>query len=954
MKKKYFSIFIFALLLIFTSDFKISFAAVSVPISISESKPSDVPGVNRYNGPVSFGIPLKDSDNITSVDDLGLSGASVGQFRVLKTYPSGNIWWVLIDTQASVIAGSSASISLTDGGTGNFGGSNLASEDADYITISTGTAIFEIKKAGFNFIDSAVAGSTDIVQAGHAGGIEVEYNSVVYASRYDNDSLSVTIEENGPVRCCIKAEGRLEDSEGNDFMGFTVRMNFYKNKSYCKTYFTLRNAYYASSVQGYAIERAGIVLPTSPLTGTLSYELARQSSVASGIISGDHYLFQGFDDTFYNSYPDACIDERITDTQGIVINGTACTNEYSRGWGEIKDSSNAGVTAIMRYMPAYWPAGIEISDSQIEVDSLSSRNVTDPVFGWGAWETREILFDFHTTTANNENLQKMLWYPLMGRATNFSWYRDTRAILDQKEITTLEEEQTYKAANDIDDKPIAESVSALRLRRYYAWPTTGGIQSDTNFTNLFNYLRTGNGVLWLVGEQSAIHKANHAITHSDGFDYKAQRPSSVSNTNSYNVNRYDLAHQFSTSMNIYYLLSGNEQLKEAFVDYIEWLDYDTDRNQWAMQQGGTSGDLRCFGRSYRQFALIYDLLNDNRSLNIMKDITNRVIRYREDGTKKMGRNLDRGFFWAVCASGSERRLSSLFTDHIFFDAVWQNLRVFRRYEPGYDCLEDLEDFYLGLAYFYKEEFTGGGSDGHTYDTYLYLLDTVNTNFGPNIGARGGYAQAFGYQMTKNTDFLFNDCIQAGYYHGNTHAWEKGIQAHIWQDINRDSVENTAYLLQAGSGRVDMGNSNSSLYITKSGSVYTLTWDVPVDNIDHYQIKFSDQPMVENLNFNQANRTYQYNPDIYDNYWAAINISNEPDPKQNQGDSETITINAEQVIADYNTRYGLSSGDPAYITYDAGKDYYFAVKYRHSGTQNPPSDTTPPAILPGSPSGLLPY
>ena len=933
MKKKYLSIFIFALLLIFAADLKISFAAVSVPITISESKPSDVTGVNRYNEPVSFGIPLKDTDGITSINSLGLSGATVGQFRVLKTYPSGNIWWVLVDTQASVTAGSTAPITLTDSGTGNFGGSNLASEDTNYITISTGTATFKIKKAGFNFIDSAVVGSTDIVQAGHTGGIEVEYNSTVYASRYDDDSLSVTIEENGPAKVVIKAEGRLEDSAGNDFMGFTVRMNFYKNKSYCKTYFTLKNAYYASSVQGYAIERAGIILPTSPLTGTLSYELARQSSVESGAISGNHYLFQGFDDTFYNAYADGNVDERITNTQGIVVDGTAYTNEYSRGWGEIKNSSNIGVTAIMRYMPTYWPAGIEISNSQIEVDSHSSRNAMDPVFGWGAWETREILFDFHTSAANNENLQKILWYPLMGRATNFSWYRDTRAILDQKEITTLSEEQTYKAANNIDDKPIAENVSALALRRLYSWSTTGGIQSDTKFTNLFNYLRTGNGVLWLIGEQSAIHKANHAITHSDGFDYKVQRPYSVSNNNSYNANTYDLAHQFSTSMNLYYLLSGNEQIKEAFEDYVEKIDYETDKNQYAMQQGSLSGDFRCFGRSYRQFAMNYDLLNDSRSLNIMKNMTNRIVRYRENGSNQIGWNMDRGFFWAKCES-TPRVLRGFFVDHIFSDAVMQNIRIFRRYEPEYNCLEDLEDLFLGLSYFYITEFTGGGTDNHTYQAYRYYLDNEGTSFGPNAGARGGYFQAFGYQKTKNTDFLFNDCIQAGYYHGSSHAWEKGIQAHIWQDINRDSVENVAYTLPVGSGRVDMGNSTSSSHITKSGSDYILTWNAPVGNINHYQIKFSDQPMVENLNFNQITRTYQYNPNTYDNYWAAVNVNNEPDPKQNQGDSETIIINVEQVITDYNTRYGLSSSDSAYITYDSGKDYYFSVKYWDSGSQNP--------------------
>ena len=171
MQKNCLFICVIAILSILTVCLKTSFAAVSVPITISEAKPSDVAGLNRTNEPVTFGIPLKNSDSVAAISSLGLSGATLGQFRVLKRYPSGNIAWVLVDTQASVSAGATTSITLTSDGSGNFGGSNLASESGNIITVTTGSATFEIKKTNFNFIDKVTIGSTVVVDTADSVGI---------------------------------------------------------------------------------------------------------------------------------------------------------------------------------------------------------------------------------------------------------------------------------------------------------------------------------------------------------------------------------------------------------------------------------------------------------------------------------------------------------------------------------------------------------------------------------------------------------------------------------------------------------------------------------------------------------------------------------------------------------------------------------------------------------------
>src|SRR5580700_11386065 len=83
-------------------------AAVNVPLTVQEALyPGSIAGVTRTLDPVTVGIPLPDDPNTgaTDISQLSLSGATVGQFRVLGRWPSGRIKWVLIDTQATLTAG---------------------------------------------------------------------------------------------------------------------------------------------------------------------------------------------------------------------------------------------------------------------------------------------------------------------------------------------------------------------------------------------------------------------------------------------------------------------------------------------------------------------------------------------------------------------------------------------------------------------------------------------------------------------------------------------------------------------------------------------------------------------------------------------------------------------------------------------------------------------------------
>src|SRR4029077_6405524 len=223
-------------------------AQLNVPLTIQEALYPGAPtnGVVRKQEPVTVGVPLPDSAGIKSESQLGLKGAAAGQFRILGRWPSGNAKWVLVDAQVDLGSGGrNTSTSLTTG-QGNFGGPALATDDGATISVKTGSAEFVIRKARFNLFDRVTVEGKALVAPGASQGLvllgpppgETACGSAtscttVYASSLD-DRSNAAIEENGPVRTVIKAEGAHKDAQGHAYMKYNVRMFFYKGKDYAK------------------------------------------------------------------------------------------------------------------------------------------------------------------------------------------------------------------------------------------------------------------------------------------------------------------------------------------------------------------------------------------------------------------------------------------------------------------------------------------------------------------------------------------------------------------------------------------------------------------------------------------------------------------------------------------------------------------------------------------------
>jgi len=422
------ALFIFAIAFLFVCTHgRLALASqLNVPLTIQETiyPGARTNGISRFQDPVSVGVPLADSAAIKSVSQLGLAGASAGQFRVLGRWPDGNIQWVLVDTEADLSAGGeNTSVLLTDGG-GNFGGPDLAADNGASFTINTGAAQFTIRKARFNLFDQVIAGGKILVVPGTSAGFVVTPTQTLPSlgcgirfSRHHcstrffssaNDALSTAVlEENGPVKAVVKATGYHRDSFGNPYLAFTVRMYFYKGKSAVKVVSILRNADYGTSDSAqtsfklFSSYEARVALnldSSSSSSAQFSFGNSPGAPPTTGTLNaaGDAYLYQAYSNNMETcdwtdsvapghgprspihrvrgaapaGYTCDVYWDYSQDGYKIVQDGStldsAAHSTFPEGWADLSDATGAGLEIGIHQMSAYWPKSLEFMNGGSE------------------------------------------------------------------------------------------------------------------------------------------------------------------------------------------------------------------------------------------------------------------------------------------------------------------------------------------------------------------------------------------------------------------------------------------------------------------------------------------------------------------------------------------------------------------------------------------------------------
>src|SRR6185312_7162630 len=224
----------------------------------------------------------------------------------------------------------------------------------------------------FNVLDQVVVGGKTLVASGSSAGLTLMGPAAgqtscgtcttPYTSSNDATSTAV-VEENGPVRTVIKADGAHKDASGNTYMRYTVRMAFYKGKSYVRTTVSLRNAdvdtsTFNSAYKGFSSYELRI---TPTLGASRQYAFGNDTTTpTTGSFSGSQnaYLYQAYTKDMEHTDWSASTAPLITrsgstyaqngyqvSVGGSTVKANPASSAASKMSGDLSDSTGAGLLA---------------------------------------------------------------------------------------------------------------------------------------------------------------------------------------------------------------------------------------------------------------------------------------------------------------------------------------------------------------------------------------------------------------------------------------------------------------------------------------------------------------------------------------------------------------------------------------------------------------------------------
>lgn len=915
-------------LLIFS--FSPALAADITTFVVQEAKRSDESGWARTNDPVTVGIPLPENGGYKNTSSFGLTGATAGQFKITGWWPNGNAQWVTVDLQTSLTAAQvKTGFALTNSGSGNFGGSDLAADGASAITVNTGAATFTIKKANFNVFDSVVVGSDTLVSSGNSGGFKlVDTSSVAYSSVNDSSSTAV-IEENGPLRAVVVSSGSLKTSGGIRFCDYEARLTFYKNKSHVKGMVSLRNAKYADYNTAKPFHSSEITVPIT-IGGTKTVLLTtKDNEVTRSLGAADTaYVYQGHsshplkipmetsgdEDGWQPPIPKTGTnpwtltpawfgEEIVVGAETILAKGTEST--WCKGYADLSDSLGKGLTVAMRYMAQNYPAGFDINgNGNVSIELFSKRNNNTVLnLGWSKWETREVLWDFHDATNDKNASFVTLQNPLIARAP-FEHYRANKAFGTDKLVTTAEETQYYNDEGETPpnytDPTYTSDVTTYPWRGYFrAWSRAlGGITNtiDTPASDLLDWIRTGNAGFYVFAEQRLLFDSYAGVRRSDDFALE-QNDAGATWKNGANISggSFDAEHHYIQGLPWLYFMTGNSHFKTACFEDAEWnqryANYGTsDSGLW------TSPYFRAWSRQAQPMAIYYDFsrtVGEEKSYlaDTLATSFTYLIDSREDTSNipnvsesYRGRNLDRGYiYWdTTVAADGERVVWSFFHTQIHFNAAYETMRAMKKWGYNYARIDDFEDYLTGLSQF-------------IYNEYIKCSDVV-------WGGKCGFE--YGYQMhSTRAEVLagtspYKDITPMTAARAYTWYYERtGVdkldladKAATWSSKNKrqsSDLQEQALAYQHIRQEIVPDVTITPNVVNNGGGSYTLSWTVP-SGVNSYKIKYSTKQIVDWLGYDRDTEIFQYSPSTYIAFFAATNVNGEPKP-ETEGTFQQMTV-----------------------------------------------------------------
>lgn len=882
--------------------------AFRVPILVQEALADDPlqvgfqlqPGVTRATEPVTVGLPLPDALGITDADELGLEGATLGQFRVLARWPSGNVRWVLVDTQASLAANAQSTALALVPGSGDFGGGPLATDLGTTLSIDTGSAVFTVRKQGWNLLDRVVVGGVQLIAPGTSPGVELTGTDGTVFRASNDGAVAVEIEENGPARAVVVARGTHRSAAGARNLEFTARMHFYRGKSRVRLLYTLRNAT-LQQVANQPLASLELALRTTLVAPT--YRVATHAGESTGTLGAAQSLrlflgentfpnFRDYDFTDFDGQGNEITTKWPTTIRGYtwtrtnptqVVQSGARTQFFDLAWARASTALGA-VTFGTRFAAGWWPQGLAIDgDGTIRAGLLPPGNDKAYYSRFAGHTTREVMVDFATGAPPSPRDDFFRFqYPLVAKAADVDWYDRAGALWEP--LLDVEAEAAAYEARGWPFQGLLDRRPDFRIYRHYYWGTGGGDnQYDFTKIDLHNFLRRSAlyaGGHLLQAEQRIAYNTDLAIYHSDDFD--ASSPAApdfdeLPNTEWVPIAKaiFEGEHRHAYGISLLYFLSGDERLRESYEDWGDWLHH--------FQAEGFNDYERGLAWNLYNLIDLYRATGDASHRDLAwQFVVDRILPTAIPGVAS-GTDWTRGFFASEWTTDNPDPIAGRVVNSFIYGAMiprsYAYLHDFGDLPPldrdrVRDLLEGASRFLADEHWYEYPNGQGALTVGNFGLPYAQSLDVPRDPPDARLENNwwGGFKEAwnafyFGYLVTGDAELLRRGELLQWAAAVNPEGWSFHQD---WPDRQRlqrllDQPDAFAVWRELPLQVADLG-----------GGSFQLSWTVP-ERASAFWIKRSDRPIVPTLGFDRVTRLYDFPPASATPFFAAENLADEPSP-----------------------------------------------------------------------------
>ncbi|MFT7463740.1 MAG: hypothetical protein ACI9EF_002087 [Pseudohongiellaceae bacterium] len=602
---------------------------IELLVDVSEAVPSGATGTDREAQVVTVGLPLSLEDDIYLDQNTGRPALAViavdpatsgsdaypigYQFRQVETWPStGAVKWLLADIlMVDLDAGETAQVMIVNG-TGVpplLAGAVIARDEGDTIRLITGNENgtnahlnLTISKTDFNLFETVVVNEVPVVQNPSEPGVT---GTLKNGSALSMANTTVVIEENGPARAVVLAEGSLHDINDQRVIDFTLRMTARAASRDVEVTFTLRNAdlNFPAHVQLGSVE-LGTHLALSALapgvapTATMPLHGAGKPSISRVFNQGTDemslYMAQTSAQisTYAGNYiphipKQAGSNSELVDqgyrlvAKGVEQSSLGDKSESPEVGFVSLSNGTGGVTVHQRQMPYFWPAGLKArGDGQVTAGVFTEQNDAGYTFLWQQYESRTVVFSFHTGDVPDEyDLATTHEFPLAARASDYAHYRDA-GVFAYRLVTEVEaEEALTKMGINYDVNPVNPKQIVMR---YLSANTSGGPNNYPGIETRLagEWLRHGKGGSLLNALDMAVWKSEWQIRRSDGWlddnAFGSTATQVIPATNDGTVphtmkNWGDAEHRYREGIILAYYLTGDPRYRDAILDEAEVL-----------------------------------------------------------------------------------------------------------------------------------------------------------------------------------------------------------------------------------------------------------------------------------------------------------------------------------------------------------------------------------------------